>query len=61
MSNFLADVMLAYTTYKRNNTVDIEIFLQCFLLGFLDVFFYIGYTPSVGKPKTEQKISGMCT
>ena len=23
--------------------------------------FHIGYTPSVGEPKTEQEISGMCT
>ena len=23
--------------------------------------FYIGYTPSVGKPKSEQETSGMCT
>ena len=23
--------------------------------------FYIGYTPSVGKPKYEQEIFGMCT
>ena len=23
--------------------------------------FYIGYTPSVGKLKTKQEISGMCT